>query len=703
MTFNEFKRTYRLRLTSAQETAVQSTEGAVLLLAVPGSGKTTVLISRLGYMILGLGIPPRSILTMTYTVAATHDMRERFCATFGEELRDEVEFRTINGVCARIIHGYERMTGGTAFSLVTDEKELSMLLTAIYRECVGGDYPTESDIKNVRTQITYAKNKMLTQKEISALDKPLGIPFAAIYKKYNDTLREQRRMDYDDQMLYAYRILRQYPELLESVQRRYPYVCVDEAQDTSKIQHAIISLISCRSGNLFMVGDEDQSIYGFRAAYPEALLLFEREHPNASVLKMEENFRSCAQIVAAADRFISRNPSRHPKTMRAVRTEDGEVREIALASRGAQYAYLLKAAQDCRKETAVLYRDNESVLPLIDLLERNGVPYRVRAMDPAFFTHRIVRDITLIIRFALDPYDTDAFLQIYYKISTYLSKAVATAMASICREGRGSVWDALDQMGGVSTGTRKSCTAIRGQLYKLISDKGDFAIHRIEKLMGYGEYLERVGIKSGKLAILQAIGRHEESAQSLVERLETLSALVQNRHAPEHCRFTLSTIHSAKGLEYDTVYLMDVIDGVFPENVVLRPDLAEKEELATYEEERRLFYVGATRAKNRLLIFTYAQERCSFSDELLEKKGAQGAPTQTAPAPMRPKKTPPAEGYESFRRRFGYGVKLRHKVFGEGTVLSNVEDILLVRFADGSTKRLALRFLYNESLLIEPS
>ena len=194
MTFKEFKKTYRLRLTSAQEEAVQATDGAVLLLAVPGSGKTTVLIARLGYMILGLGISPRSILTMTYTVAATHDMRERFCALFGEELRDEVEFRTINGVCARIIYHYERLTGGTAFSLVTDEKELAMLLTGIYRECVSGEYPTESDIKNVKTQITFAKNRMLTKEEISALDKTLGIPFSEIYQKYNRALREQRRI-----------------------------------------------------------------------------------------------------------------------------------------------------------------------------------------------------------------------------------------------------------------------------------------------------------------------------------------------------------------------------------------------------------------------------------------------------------------------------------------------------------------------------
>ena len=699
MTFEAFKRAYAPDLTPTQEAAVQKTDGATLLLAVPGSGKTTVLVTRLGYMILCRGIAPRSILTMTYTVAATHDMRERFCSIFGEEYRDELEFRTINGVCARIIRAYERMTGGKAFSLVSDEKELHLLLTGIYREVVGGEYPTESDIRNVRTHITYAKNKLLTKDEIEAMDKTLAMPFARLYRQYCDILREQRRMDYDDQMLYAYRILRQYPAILSAVQDRYTHICVDEAQDTSKIQHIIISMLAARSGNLFMVGDEDQSIYGFRAAYPEALLSFEKDHPRAAVLKMEENFRSRAEIVAAADRFVSRNMARHPKTMRAVRSDGGLVKEIALPARTAQYPYLLKLAASCDRQTAVLFRDNESAIPLIDLLEREGVPYRVRAMDPAFFTSRVVRDVLAIVRFALDPYDTESFMQIYYKISTYLNRATAAAMAAFCKEGRGSVWDALDCMSGISTGTRKNCQAVRGQLYRLEGDRGDAAIHRIEHQLGYGDYLERIGIATGKLAILAAIGKREASVSGLLERLHTLADLVMNARAPENCRFTLSTVHSAKGLEYDTVYLMDVMDGTFPEHVIIRPDLADRDELEAYEEDRRVFYVGATRAKNRLMIFTYADAPSCFADELLEK--GRFAAMKKQERSRAAAERPPRESFESFCRRCGNGAIVQHKVFGKGTVLSNDGEILTVRFAEGTTKRLSLKFLYSESLLTD--
>ena len=183
MTFEAFKNQYGLKLNAAQCEAAQAVEGPVLLLAVPGSGKTTVLVSRLGYMIIGLGIPPASILTMTYTVAATKDMKERFCSFFGEEWRGVVEFRTINGVCARIINAYERRTGGKAFRLVSDEKESSALIASLYRE-VKQEFPTESDIKNVRTKITYIKNMMFSDEEIREYDKKADVPIREIYQRY---------------------------------------------------------------------------------------------------------------------------------------------------------------------------------------------------------------------------------------------------------------------------------------------------------------------------------------------------------------------------------------------------------------------------------------------------------------------------------------------------------------------------------------
>ncbi|MBQ8497053.1 MAG: ATP-dependent helicase [Clostridia bacterium] len=688
MNFEELKETYGLKLNEAQSRAIQETEGAVLLLAVPGSGKTTVLVARLGYMVIGLGIDPASILTMTYTVAATHDMKERFCRFFGEEWRERVEFRTINGVCAKIIQSYERLTGGTAFSLITDEKELSALIGAIYKD-TAFDFPTESDIKNIRTQITYAKNMMLSEDEIKALDKKMGISFSAIYKKYNEALKEHKRMDYDDQMVYAYRILKRYPRILEAVQNRYRYICVDEAQDTSKIQHAIIALLAERSGNLFMVGDEDQSIYGFRAAYPEALLSFEKDHPGAKVLLMEQNFRSDAHIVAAADRFVQKNLHRHEKHMQPTHPAKNEVKEILLPSRSAQYPYLLKVAANCKKETAVLYRDNECAIPLIDLLERHGISYRIRALDTSFFTHRVVQDIAAIIRFSYDPYDTEAFMQIYYKLTTYLNKQTAKMLCEFSKSHGVSVWDAMELASGLNGGTLKACRAVQTQMWKMQTERADMTLYRIDALMGYGEYLSRAGIKRNKLSILESIGIREDSALALLARLEKLSDLVKNRQSPEDCHFILSTVHSAKGLEYDTVFLIDAIDGLFPEKTVVNPAAADEEDVLLYEEDRRLFYVAATRAKNHLKIMTYKGENSVFCDEIIQKN---------QPASTIKKEGKQTEDFISFCKRYGRFAPITHKTFGRGTVLSQDGGMILVKFENGKTKSLSLAVLYEKSL-----
>ncbi len=424
MNFYDYLMEHDIRLTEQQRAAVNAVDGAVLLLAVPGSGKTTVLVARLGYMIFVKHIDPESILTLTYTVAATRDMAERFRSLFGDKYTERLEFRTINGVCARIINFYGRRIGKQAFTLVTDEKVTTEMLGRIFQQ-VEKTYATESDLKAVRTLITYIKNMMLDKEEIRSLDETEDIKISAIYTMYQEEMRSRGLMDYDDQMVYALMILKRSPETLSYIQEKYKYICVDEAQDTSKIQHAIIGLIASGKGNIFMVGDEDQSIYGFRAAYPEALLNFEKEHPGARVLLMEENFRSKKQIVDKAQHFISQNVLRHEKSMFTHRSVGGDFRTISLKSRNAGYSYLLKVAADCKAETAVLYRDNESALPLVDLLERNGVPYRIKNMDLSFFTHRTVVDISNIIRFSLDPLDTELFLQIYYKMKTYLSKALA--------------------------------------------------------------------------------------------------------------------------------------------------------------------------------------------------------------------------------------------------------------------------------------
>lgn len=741
MEWKEFETTFSVKLNQQQKEAVQSTKGPVLLLAVPGSGKTTVLVTRLGYMIYCKNIPPESILTVTYTVAATKDMSERFAVRFGEDMAKRLEFRTINGICARIIQYYGRRIGKTPFELVKDEKATTGMLIRICQDH-GMGYPTESDLKNVRTLITYIKNMMLNEEELQKLEEESDIRIAGIYREYCRQMREQKLMDYDDQMLYAYNILRKDLGVLAYFQNRYPYICVDEAQDTSKIQHAIIALLAAGTGNLFMVGDEDQSIYGFRAAYPEALLSFEKKHPGAKVLLMEENFRSNAKIVEAADKFIQKNTLRHEKHMRAAREAGADIREISLKSRKAQYVYLMKAAQECTTgmagmsgseehrgradasvtETAVLYRDNECAIPLIDLLERKNIPYRMRNADLSFFTHRTVLDVQNIIRFAMDPKDTELFMQIYYRLKLFFNKKDALRYAQISQEKDMEVLDAALKYGNLEKYQEDNIRNLKRQMVRILNMPGDEAVNQILTYMGYQDYLKKMGMNANKLETVKLIGSRVESPEKLLERLEELRTIIQEKVSDKDCSFILSTMHASKGLEYDTVYLLDVMDGILPEKVLANPRTASKEELETYEEERRLFYVGVTRAKNQLNVFT-TNKPSKFCSELLGKRnlrenqqkeyagikkwgdyspagtyGIKGNGMYHGYGTGHGSQKQPGKSYQELADALGEGMIVKHKKFGEGVVVDMEGEHIRIQFGD-NVKNMDLKVLARLGML----
>ena len=383
MSYTAFKERFGIELNAQQEEAVQAIDGSVLLLAVPGSGKTTVLVNRLGYMIFECGITPENILTITYTDAATKDMKQRFAKKFGNQYSERVEFRTINGISQKILMFYGRQIGQKPYDII-DKKVQASLFKNIYKH-VTKKFATEGDVKNIETGINYVKNMRLSDEQISRLKTDVD-GFSDIYNLYQSELRKMKLMDFDDQMVYALVILQKYPEVLQYFRNLYKYICVDEAQDTSRIQHDLIDLLAGENGNLFMVGDEDQSIFGFRAAYPEALVSFEKRRKDARVLLMESNYRSNEEIVVAANDLIQDNQKRHEKKMVATRPSGGILRQIDVKSRKAQYSYLLKVAKDCDRETAVLYRNNESALPLIDALEREQIPYRMKSREMTFFT-----------------------------------------------------------------------------------------------------------------------------------------------------------------------------------------------------------------------------------------------------------------------------------------------------------------------------
>lgn len=695
MEYEAWKATWKAPLNPQQEAAVQAAQGPVLLLAVPGSGKTTVLIHRLGYLIFCLGVAPEQILTVTYTVAATRDMAARFARTFGETWANRLEFRTINGLSARIIQHYERVKGRQAFTLVTEEGRLASLVGELYRKATG-EFATESTVRSLRTAITYCKNRQMTQEEIEAY-RVEDIPFAKLYRQYHAELRRRRWMDYDDQMVYAAQILRQHGDILAYFQDKYRYLCVDEAQDTSRIQHTILKLLAGRRRNLFLVGDEDQSIYGFRAADPGALLRFEEEYPGGRVLFLEKNYRSTATIVAAADRFIRQNQHRRDKHMVAARGPGPAIQPIWVADRVQQYAQLAQWAQDCDRETAVLYRNNDSALPLLDLLDRQGTGCRCRQMEGTFFTHRVVRDVTDFIAFAAHPADGERFFRLYYKMGVGIPKAAAQ-WAVLQSRGEGNLMAILSHCPQLTQRSQVLCQALAEQFAQLLDDRGDEAIHRLRHHMGYGDFLSARGSDPGKLAILEALGRYTPNPSALVTRLGELRERIRQGDSDPNSPFLLSTIHGSKGLEYQRVILMDVADGVLP---LADPPLGDHPDPAAveaYEEERRLFYVAMTRAKEELFLFRFRRSDLgsTFARDLFPDKTRR---LRQAVAPRPKGGGKPAPPPLPDLALFDAGAPVTHRAFGRGEVVSRQGDIATILFQEKGEKKVSLSVALRQGQL----
>lgn len=616
MTENEFEKRCMSNMSEQQKTAVKATDGAVLLLAVPGSGKTTVLITRLGYMIYRCGISPSEILAVTYTRAATYELKKRFTDCFGSEYAGSLEIRTINGLSSKIIEYYGKTHGAENLPhLMSKEGDRKRLIAEVYK-AVTGEFADTATINDIGAMITYAKNMMLSDEQIGELDGN-GYDTLKMCRQYNRALSSRSLMDYDDQMVMALDILTKHSDVLKYYHDRFRYICVDEAQDTSKIQHEIIKLLAKSGGNIFMVGDEDQSIYAFRGAYPDALTDFEKTYKNARVLFMEQNFRSTPEIIGVANSFVSRNRFRREKTIRAVNEKGIPVRIVHCSDRNAQYRYICALAQRNEKQTAVLFRNNDSAVALVDLLERRKTGYRLKGGEKTFFTSKPVQDITLIINFLNNPYDADSFMGIYYKIGLYITRQAAESACRLSAQRHIPITDALlcDDIGTeISVNARRNIRQTAEYIRQAQSSNAAETLRIIWVDMQYSDYVHRTNLDANKYDILRMLAENVNNSAELVKRLAELNGIMAVHADDPGIGFTLSTIHSSKGLEYDCVYLLDVIDETLP--CITSDKLSDKEDVKQYEEERRLFYVAMTRARKELYLFSCKGESSEFLREI---------------------------------------------------------------------------------------
>ena len=703
----EFKDRYGITLNAQQERAVQTISGANLLLAVPGSGKTTVLVARIGFMVICKNISPQSILALTYTTKATDEMKTRAVKQFGNNV-GRVVFKTINSFAYEVLKYYEgtQYAKGKMFDIISEANRTLLLRKIFCKLNPDEEYPTEEEIKQLGVDITRMKNGV----DLDEMD--CSIPnFDKIYTEYNNQLKNSKLMDYDDQNRYALSVLSSYPALLQHFRNIYQYICVDEAQDTSKCQHDLIRIMS--GDNIFMVGDEDQSIYSFRGAFPRALTDFEMTYRNPYILRMEMNYRSHSEITEIANRFVARNTMRHPKSMTANRGKGGKVELLSYKSRSEEYEQVYKRfCCDINEETGILYRDADCGIDLIAMLLKNNISFRLLQNSTTFFTNKFVRDVKAFIRLALNPCDTEAFMKIYYKISgAKYKKQAATKIANYAKNSRKSILEAI-------RGNKKGDTfADHIQRIHDFSNNPAFAIRYIANITDQGKTPRTPVTLEILTQYVQNISELEGYLDWLKNEIEQASK--GNNFAP----LILSTIHSAKGMEFHNVVILDVNDRFIPH--CTPDDIEENEEKKDlYQEERRLFYVAMTRAKDNLFIVHTENNNSVFVNELFGKQ----ARTKYPESPAYSRQTsfysnpykPPVVQQRSISRAiipsdiifqkaevsdYTIGSVIKHQNLGIGTIIDISEikegvNIITIRFTDDRTDKLPLESVVQKNLIM---
>ena len=710
--FQAFSEKYNIKLNPQQQRAVQAVGGANLMIAVPGSGKTTVMVARMGYMIYCKRIAPENILAITYTVSATNDIKRRFAEIFEPEMASRLNIRTINSLCEQVINKYVQIHQRTRFTMLKANEQAN-IIKSIYIALTGDKFPHEADLIAAQTVISYIKNMMLTTAEQRAEylnDEPF---YEEFFNRYVDTLKSQKRMDFDDQLVYARDILMARPKVLAWFQAQYQYICVDEAQDTSKIQHEIIRILASKHNNIFMVGDEDQSIYRFRAAYPRALLDFTDTYTNPYILFLETNYRSTKPIVSAAQRFVSQNINRHSeKHMVASRGDGKPIERITVRKKHQQYSTIAVIAKEDHGQMAVLYRNNGSAIPMMDLFLRENIPFnRLKEAGENFFTSKVVQDIVYFLRFAIDLNDSEAFNQVYYKCGYGFNKKTAYLGCKNAILNRITITDALVKQ--MSKWPSLMCKAeeFRHRMKKIAASKPYDAIDLICRFWYYA-YAKDNELDIGKADILYALAIREETIKGFLKRLKQLPQLIESYKCTEENPVILSTIHSAKGLEFDTVYIVDVYDGCLPHSC--REEASEQERIDTYEEERRLFYVGITRAKNELYLFYVSECGSEFvnavappdrtarepvirhSDVQINEPRVQAPTAKKAEAPSIPIATELAA--------YTVNTRIKHDAYGDGVIVgSEIKQgglhIIEVQFDNGNKNQFQLDVVVRAGLM----
>jgi DNA helicase-2/ATP-dependent DNA helicase PcrA len=710
-------------LNPPQREAVTTTTGPVLVLAGAGSGKTRVIAHRIAYLLGVEGVDPRHILAVTFTNKAAEEMRRRV-----EDLVLSAGIRppliaTFHSVCARILRERAAQAGLRPGFVIYDEEDRLGVVKEVMRE-LDFDERALTPAAAVH-RISGAKNQMLTPHEVETLARtPREERIAALYRRYEEQLAAAGGVDFDDLLLWVVRLLENVPAALQWYRRVWTHVLVDEYQDTNRAQYRIIQRLTEQHRNLCVVGDPDQSVYRWRGADLRNILDFEKDYPDCRVVRLEQNYRSTKRILAMASTVIANNTARKDKRLW---TENGEGERAAVyrawdeneeAGWVAQTLRALRAEGLDYRDAAVFYRTNAQSRVLEDALRRASIPYLIVG-GVRFYERREIKDMVAYLRLLVNPLDDAAFRRAVAAPARGIGKATLDRLAEFAR-GRGlSLLAACAALPpDITAKPRRALEEFARLVARLAEHRGALPvpalIDEVVAASGYREALraERTAEAEARLENLEelvaaseeliAARQAEGDAAGLEAFLDSIALVADtDEFDPEAGAVILMTLHSAKGLEFPVVFLTGMEEGVFPHS----RSMDEAEEL---EEERRLCYVGLTRAKQRLFL-SYALHRriqgygvsepSRFLLEIPEEQLTLLNARRAEPVVPMAVASEPETG-EDFP--FRLGARLRHARWGEGLLVGLQREgrdvIATVHFASVGRKRLSLQYARLEEI-----
>ena len=601
----------------AQEEAIHTVNKQVLVIACPGSGKTTTLLRRIHYMVTEAGISAAQILMITFTKAAADEMNKRYVSMYGDN--PGVTFATIHSLCFSIVKKY----GKKNVSVLSDIEIYNYFNYRVkYLDQINDK---DNFVADVILDISVMKNNMISLSDYEPACTDNKELFASLYTGYEKYKEKESKVDFDDMLVMAKDILDNEPEVLLYLKNRYSYIQVDEYQDTNYIQRDIIYKLAGKEGNLAVVGDDDQSIYMFRGARPEIMLNFSKDYPECKVIHMSTNYRSLKEIIKTADHVVKHNSQRFAKDFYGAREEKGKVFFRNYLNKTSQLGGVLHKVRELLEQgvkpeqIAILYRTNKESMPFAEYFMREKIPFQCNERLKSKYHHWIFQDIQAYWKLSRGKKDKISFQRILNHPNRYFYGKAFHSVDPNLSSLKQAVWE---QKGGVHWQLQKGLENAETlfQHFKILNtfSKPEVFMNYLYKATGYNDYLKEYA-KLRKLDVkeLTVVWNNLLDEAKLYGSWDAWGRYIvaYNRQLQQANKskdgITLSTMHRAKGLEWDYVFIINCVDGTIPHSNAMTPE--------EIEEERRLFYVAMTRAKDFLYLSAYKEDGKDISSPFIEE------------------------------------------------------------------------------------